>query len=378
MAGGVAANGIARWNGASWSAVGLATGGSAEVLAVLPNGDLIAGGNFSAAGASYLARWNGVGWSALGPSLNNMPTALAVLPNGDLVVGGLFTMAGGVAADHIARWNGTGWSPLGTGINGIVNALTTMPNGDLVAGGGFGTQSIARWDGTLWRSLGSGIFGGVDALMALPNGHLIAAGQFFDASGVAVNNIARWSGSNWSTIEAGLDGRVRALRLMPSGDLVAGGNFMTANGLVAAHVARLTTSCPAMVSAVGASCPGSGGANAYSALNMPWTGSTYLARGTGLAAFALVAMVTGFRDMSMPLNAFLSSPSGCLLLASPDSVDFTMSISGVVDTRLVVPNTTLLAGAVLHQQLVVFETDPALGPVQVTSSNALTVTLGVF
>jgi len=62
---------------------------------------------------------------------------LAVLANGDLVAGGDFTTAGGVSANRIARWNGTSWSALGSGMNGGVNALTTLPDGDLVAGGGF-------------------------------------------------------------------------------------------------------------------------------------------------------------------------------------------------------------------------------------------------
>jgi hypothetical protein len=63
--------------------------------------------------------------------------ALAVLPNGDLVAGGDFTTAGGVAASYIARWSGTLWSPLGSGISGDVYALAVLPNGDLVAGGSF-------------------------------------------------------------------------------------------------------------------------------------------------------------------------------------------------------------------------------------------------
>jgi hypothetical protein len=77
--------------------------------------------------------------------------ALAVLPNGDLVAGGLFTTAGGQPANRIARWNGSAWSPLGSGMNNAVNALAMLPNGDLVAGGDFLTAGgvvapyLARW-----------------------------------------------------------------------------------------------------------------------------------------------------------------------------------------------------------------------------------------
>jgi len=80
--------------------------------------------------------------------------ALAVLPSGDLVAGGSFTTAGGVSASRIARWNGTAWSPLGTGMNSTVWALAALPSGDLVAGGQFtnagGNVSayFARWTET--------------------------------------------------------------------------------------------------------------------------------------------------------------------------------------------------------------------------------------
>jgi hypothetical protein len=86
--------------------------------------------------------------------LNNIVSALAVLPNGDLVAGGDFTTAGGVTANRIARWSGSSWAPLGTGMNSLVEALAALPNGDLVTGGfftnagGVGSAYFARWTDT--------------------------------------------------------------------------------------------------------------------------------------------------------------------------------------------------------------------------------------
>ena len=54
-------------------------------------------------------------------------SALAVLANGDLVAGGQFTTAGGVTANNIARWDGTSWSALGSAMNFNVLTLTTIP-----------------------------------------------------------------------------------------------------------------------------------------------------------------------------------------------------------------------------------------------------------
>jgi hypothetical protein len=89
--------------------------------------------------------------------MNGTVWALAVLPNGDLVAGGKFTFAGGVAANRIARWDGSSWAALGSGLAGSlgvgprVGAVAVLPNGELVAGGRFSTAGgvpsnyFARW-----------------------------------------------------------------------------------------------------------------------------------------------------------------------------------------------------------------------------------------
>ena len=259
-AGGVSANGIARWNGSSWSALGTGLGGFARFffsLTVLPSGDLFAGGNFTTAGgvgASGIARWNGSAWSALSAGINNTVNALTKLPNGDLIAAGSFTtIAGGVPANGIARWDGVAWSALGSGIGGgsgdpAVSALTTLPNGDLIAGGNFTTAGgvaanrIARWNGSAWFPLGSGMNSSVTALTSLPNGDVIAGGVFTNAGGVPVNNIARWNGSAWSPLGSGITSAntavVFALTTLPSGDVIAGGVFSEAGGVAARNIAR--------------------------------------------------------------------------------------------------------------------------------------------
>ncbi|QYU66619.1 hypothetical protein J4558_16775 [Leptolyngbya sp. 15MV] len=125
IAGNTFANNIAVYDPATgnWSALGSlregGMGGSVFALAVLPSGDLVAGGNFATAGdvsASNIARWNGSSWSALGSGVTGggqpFVSALAVLPSGDLVAGGSFTTAGGASASRIARWNGSSWSAM--------------------------------------------------------------------------------------------------------------------------------------------------------------------------------------------------------------------------------------------------------------------------
>jgi hypothetical protein len=64
------------------------------------------------------------------PSATDQPNgrifALATMANGDLVAGGEFTAIGGIAANRIARWDGTAWHALGTGMNGNVLSIVTL------------------------------------------------------------------------------------------------------------------------------------------------------------------------------------------------------------------------------------------------------------
>jgi trimeric autotransporter adhesin len=439
---GIPADRIARWNGTTWSPLGTGMNGIVRALTLLPSGDLIAAGDFTTAGGvttNRIARWDGNAWFALGSGVSagfNPSTVYAVHSpgNGDLVAGGTFTSASGVPASNIARWNGSSWSPYGTGTNGPVRALATLPNGDLVAGGGFamagGTQvnRVARWDGTAWTALGSGVNGfSVYALLNRPNGDLLVGGDFTTAGGVPANRIARWNGSSWSPLGSGTSGDVRCMTTMangellaggqfqtaggisvnsiarwngsawsslgfptasmvyalttaPNGDSVAGGNFSSAGGVSATRVARYRSTCPATATDTGAGCAGSGGSNGYAALTAPWLGTTYRARGTGLPAIGVAAVVSGAATTSLPLAALLPpSPAACTLLVAPDFVELAVPTAGSVDTTITIPITPTLVGTVLHQQLVLIELHPiTLAVVEHASSNRLTITVGSF
>jgi hypothetical protein len=119
----------------------------------LPNGDVVVAGPFEVAGSGFainLARWNGSTWSAFPtpPGLVSI-FGVAVLPNGELVVGGDAT--GGQSS--VQRWNGSTWSPLGAGPGSGVRAVAVLPSGNVLAAGGIPGQ-IQRWNGVSWTGFG--------------------------------------------------------------------------------------------------------------------------------------------------------------------------------------------------------------------------------
>jgi len=273
-AGGVSASGIARWNGSAWTPLGSGVAGGAgfvSALAIYDDGSgpaLFAAGSFSSAGgtsASNVAKWDGASWSALGSGVDSDVFALAVHDDGSgpaLFAGGRFENAGGGGAVGIARWDGSTWSPVGGGMTGgeagpYVRALLVHDDGSgpaLYAGGGFdsagGVQSnkIARWDGSTWSALDSGVSGTthphISSLAVFDEGsgpRLFAAGEFTSAGSASTSHIARWDGTAWSSPGSGLEGAAFSLASFDDGSgpgLFVGGSFREASGVVSQGVAK--------------------------------------------------------------------------------------------------------------------------------------------
>ena len=202
--------------------------GPVQALAVYDDGTgeaLYIGGEFTTAGGvtvNGIAKWDGATWSALnGPSdtgVTGLIRSMVVHDDGSgpaLYAGGYFATAGGVTVNGIAKWNGTEWSslagPSGTGVYGGVRALAVYDDGSgeaLYAGGNFSSaggvwaSSIAKWNGTEWSALAgpsdTGTNGWVVALAVYDDGSgvaLYAGGSFTAAGGVTVNRIAKWNGT---------------------------------------------------------------------------------------------------------------------------------------------------------------------------------------
>ncbi len=229
----------------NWISTGGISGVNGWVLAAATDasGNLYVGGSFTVAGttfASNVAKWDGASWSALGSGVNGAVTALAVSGN-EVFVGGDFTMAGGVPSARVAKWNGTNWSALGSGMDGSVNALA-VAGGELYAGGGFtsaggnAATNIAKWTGSGWVALGSGMNNQVLALAASGT-NVYAGGRFTVAGGVVAFRTARWNGNSWSALGQGMNSTVHALHIWEN-ELYAGGEFWQADYNPANRIAK--------------------------------------------------------------------------------------------------------------------------------------------
>jgi hypothetical protein len=249
-AGQVAANNIAKWDGTRWSAMGTGLTGSvlsnyaSYVYALAVAGTtLYAGGTFGLAGGSSangIAKWNGATWSGLGTGASNGTNSVvyALATAGTSVyVGGTFTTAGGQSANYIAQWNGTSWGTLGTGptngLSGSVYALAVSGTdlyvgGYFVTAGGLTANNMARWDGTAWNTLGAGAAGGVNntvRAISVRGTNIYVGGFFTRAGGAPATRLAKWNGSTWSALGTGLNAEVRGLATGPGALLYAGGTF---------------------------------------------------------------------------------------------------------------------------------------------------------
>ncbi len=374
---------IARWDGTTWSPLGQGVAGTVYALANLPSGDLAVGGSIGfAAGQPVhcVARWSGSAWSPLGAGFDGLGPfttvrALATMPNGDLIAGGNFTLSGAEPMLRIARWNGTAWTQVGAGLNGQVTSLLVLPGGDIVAGGAFtasggvALEHIARFDGTAWHPLGDGLggnpsFATVDGLARLPNGDIVAAGLF--QVGAPLGGVARWNGSSWSLIAGSPSGYAAALAFLPTGELFTGGTFPGA-------ITRLVTACPATANEVPSGCAGSAGH--LHVESAAWLGATWRAAADGLPPGALVFSVLGVSTTEIALAAvFATAMPGCTLRVAPDDVTLRLT-AGTLATELAIPPSLSLVGTAFHHQLVPLAFEATL---TVTATNAVSTTVGAF
>ncbi|MBX7053983.1 MAG: hypothetical protein K1X36_03430 [Pyrinomonadaceae bacterium] len=291
---GMPANGIAKWNGSSWSALGNGINGDIFAIAVSGN-DVYVGGSFNVAVSDGMARnvakWDGTSWTRLGNGLGggtHIVRSIAVYGS-DVFIGGSFSVSDGSPANGIVRWDGSAysalslasgeirslvvsggalyaggnvalapgpsvgivkwdgsaWSSLGTAANTTVTTIAVSGT-DIYVGGSIiltGQQNshVAKFDGTAWTRLGFFSNGIVNAVSFF-NGELYVGGYLPDPPNT-FNHLAKWNGSTWTGVGTGVSGGTSVSETVMSlasinGTLYVGGNFTSANGMGARNMAK--------------------------------------------------------------------------------------------------------------------------------------------
>ncbi|MBC7772582.1 MAG: hypothetical protein H7210_08830 [Pyrinomonadaceae bacterium] len=124
-----------------------------NAVSQLSDGRLVAGGYGTRDDDPLVYVWTGLDWQPIPGLTGSIVFSLFVMPNGDLLVGGESLRIGGKHIGALARWDGTNWHRMtlpGEHSSGRVYAMT-MFRGDLIVAGGFSVEhgipgnQIARW-----------------------------------------------------------------------------------------------------------------------------------------------------------------------------------------------------------------------------------------
>lgn len=257
LANGVTVNGICYWDGTTFVAMGATPGiaggasNTVKTIAIAANGDVWVGGDFTSAGgvaADGLARWNiatGTWTQFVNGTAGDIIYALVLDSAGNLYGAGNFINWDGIAAaDYIWKYNGSAFSALGTSPFASTNfpeshqALVVDASGNLWAGeryntGLAGTASVRKWNGTTWTTIittDSLVDASIHALYFDSNGTLYIGGLFTTLGGIAAANVAQYNGSTVSPLGTGVNSYVYRFLKLDEG-LLVGGNFTSAGGL---------------------------------------------------------------------------------------------------------------------------------------------------
>ena len=243
--GGINSTGFACWNGSSWS--GLNTGGmilglSTDICTF--NGDLYVSALASPTGFNGMVkvfRYLSGSLQQIGGNFNSDIYHLRII-NNTLTAAGNFTQVGSTGVDYIAQWDGIDWVNAGQGLNFVVYDIAeangfTFAAGDVsMPGSPVNFRHTAVRKNNCWKPTGNGMNGSVEALYTYGS-TVFAGGRFSEAGGLA-GKIVRWNGSQWDTLSGGMViNKVYDLVVFRD-TLYAGGEFTNPSDLSGHYIIR--------------------------------------------------------------------------------------------------------------------------------------------
>ena len=169
---GVSASSIAKFDGTSWSPVGMGVSGNVQSIISFNNDIYVAGlfTNLYDSTTTGLVKWDS--------AVNNL-VGVVISAGGDTIYGYMVDLA---VYDSELYVSGSIWS-----------------YGDTIY------NSIVRFDGSSsWLDVGGGANNDIISMEVFDN-HLFVTGHFSQIGGIYLNEIAKWNGSNWDTVGNAVD-----------------------------------------------------------------------------------------------------------------------------------------------------------------------------
>jgi hypothetical protein len=183
MIGGIVADYIAKWNGTSWSALGVGPSHPITCMTNLTN-SIYAGSGYT--GFTGIQIWNGSAWVS---SLANKYVYDLCVYNGQILAS---TDSG------VYLGSGQSWTLFGPGGHG---AQICVYNNEVYLGNCNIGNGIAKWNGNAWIDVAGVVAGMPDILtMEVYNNRLVVGGMINSLGGITVYNIAVYDGISWSNV----------------------------------------------------------------------------------------------------------------------------------------------------------------------------------
>jgi hypothetical protein len=210
--------GIMQWNGSKWESLGTGLSdhitGTAAVIyphqMMVYKDELYVVGNFKYAGdveVNGVAKWNGSEWSAMGEGFNNTLYGINVYKD-QIIVGGSFSKSGETHVNCIAKWDGEKWIDLGFGFTStsafdyiFVHSLEIIDE-LLYIGGGLkqitfpdnttlSCNGIVAYDGNTLDTFDGGVEGrDIEAIQQMDDGKILIGGGVWGNGYTGIRDLA--------------------------------------------------------------------------------------------------------------------------------------------------------------------------------------------
>jgi hypothetical protein len=241
---GVEAPGVARWDGANWTAIQPAL--SARVVSAVASGSTayFATQRASADQAAGLLRWDGSAWTDLG-----IPVGYTDIVGETLVANGpdiyaevvpVLPPSGPYPLKAVAKWNGSHWSVLAdtASVGSYPSGLATA-GGELYASGALSVPgqpaplNLGRLEQGRWVPVGGGVGDGLSVYgIASDGANLFAYGAFRHVGGQTADGFAIWDGGAWIIPPAASRDGFRVTALSADGDVVFASEALSSEPVV--------------------------------------------------------------------------------------------------------------------------------------------------